>query len=49
MMNATLLANRPVLTQAHGKMPRDNGQIGTVTVRDTGRNTNCTKKKRKGS
>lgn len=31
-MNVTLLANRPVLTQARGKMARDNGQTGTATV-----------------
>lgn len=33
MMNAALFANRSVLTQASGKMPRDNREIAAVMVR----------------
>lgn len=31
-MNAALFANRSVLTQVSGKMPRDNGQTAAVMV-----------------
>jgi len=40
-MNPALFANRSVLTQESGKMPRDNGQIAAVMVRGDWQEHQC--------